>query len=149
MSQFLPAIGHSRRCHNDGYSLSAYLRGFRFTLQRSRSQPSCMSTAYACFVSTYVTTGLQPKRAGSSLVYVVNMSAAWGTKIILKPFTSNTSCLLCMRLHVSALTGPSSGPLTNQVGNAAYMLGSQLCLQLFRSKILLKPLTSNTYIYCV
>ena len=71
------------------------------------------------------------------------------SKTILKPFTSNTSCLLCMRLHVSALTGPSSGLLTNQVGNAAYMLGSQLCLQLVWSKIILKPFTSKTsYLLC-
>ena len=48
-------------------TLSAYLRGFRFTLQRSRSQPSCMSTAYVCFVSMNVTIGLQPTRVGSPL----------------------------------------------------------------------------------
>jgi hypothetical protein len=36
-------------------------------------------------------------------------------KIIIKPFTSNTSCSLYMKLHVSALIGPSSGLLRNQV----------------------------------
>jgi hypothetical protein len=51
------------------------------------------------------------------------------TKII-KQFTSGTSYLINGRLHVSVPTGPSSGPLMNQVINAAYMLGSQLCLQL-------------------
>jgi hypothetical protein len=45
------------------------------------------------------------------------------TKIILKPFTSNTSYLLCMRLHVSALTRPSSGLLTNQVSKCCVHVG--------------------------
>jgi hypothetical protein len=49
---------------------------------------------------------------------------------IITQFMSGTSYLLYGRLHVSVLTGPSSGLLMNQASNAAYMLGSQLCLQL-------------------
>jgi len=45
------------------------------------------------------------------------------TKIILKTFTSNTAYLLCMWLHVSALTEPSSGLLTNQVGKGCVRVG--------------------------
>jgi hypothetical protein len=41
-------------------------------------------------------------------------------------FTSNTSYLLCGRLHVSALTGPSSGLLMNQVSKSFAFFHSSL-----------------------
>ena len=55
------------------------------------------------------------EHADITLLQMAQQVSPLNNKTIIKPFTSNTSCLLYMRLYVSAIIGPSSGLLKNQI----------------------------------